>query len=399
LLKQHIAMAICIPRSEIVFEFQHAKREQSDQNDDWQNEKRVHLGLLGQGYDLDMGLAAHSAAPQKARPYQPRCNAWRQFRPLHPEKCPFIMQTQPDITPANWGMVATLGLVWGATFLFIELALTGITPFWLAAGRIGFACLLTTTVWMMRGSKVFLTDETAWGALIISGILNSAIPFMLLSWGQQTVTSGFAGVSMAAVALIVLPLAHIFVPGERMTLRRLIGFGIGFAGVTVLLGGQVFASSGDPLEPFGRLACVGAAACYAVSSVIVRKLPPIDPFGLSALTLVFGSLVVGPAAFIVEGAPVMPETNILLIVAVLGLIPTAGANLLRVFVIRSAGPVFMSLVNYQVPMWSVILGILILGEVFRPILLLAMALILTGLLVSQWGALNRLFGRRVIPSS
>ncbi|MFP7673519.1 DMT family transporter [Marivita sp. S0852] len=309
------------------------------------------------------------------------------------------MQTQPEITPANWGMVATLGLVWGATFLFIELALTGITPFWLAAGRIGFACVLTLAIWLWLGRKLFLTDETAWGALIISSILNSAVPFMLLSWGQQTVTSGFAGVSMAAVALIVLPLAHFSVPGERMTLRRVVGFGVGFVGVTVLLGGQVFASSGDPLEPFGRLACVSAAACYAVSSVIVRKLPPIDPFGLSALTLVFGSLVVFPAAIIVEGAPVMPSTDILLIIAVLGLIPTAGANLLRVFVIRSAGPVFLSLVNYQVPMWSVILGIVILGEPFKPILLLAMALILSGLFVSQWGALKRLFGRKASPSS
>ena len=309
------------------------------------------------------------------------------------------MQSQPEITPANWGMVATLGLVWGATFLFIELALTGITPFWLAAGRIGFACLLTSGIWMAMGGKVFLSEKTAWGALIVSGILNSAVPFMLLSWGQQTVTSGFAGVSMAAVALIVLPLAHLFVPGERMTLRRVFGFGVGFVGVTILLGGQVFASTGNPLEPFGRAACVGAAACYATSSVIVRRLPPIDPFGLSALTLFFGSLVVFPAALTVEGAPVMPSMDILAIIAVLGLIPTAGANLLRVLVIRSAGPVFMSLVNYQVPMWSVILGIVILGEPFKPILLVAMGLILSGLFISQWGALRRLFGRNATPSS
>lgn len=67
--------------------------------------------------------------------------------------------------------------------------------------------------------------------------------------------------------------------------------------------------------------------------------------------------------------------------------------------IRSAGPVFMSLVSYQVPMWSVILGIVILGEPFRPALLLAMGLILLGVLVSQWGALNRLFGRGITPSS
>ena len=309
------------------------------------------------------------------------------------------MHTHPQITPASWGMVATLGLVWGATFLFIELALTGITPFWLAAGRIGFACLLTCAVWQWRGGRMFLTEDRAWGALVISGVLNSAIPFMLLSWGQQLVTSGFAGVSMASVALIVLILAHLFVPGERITLRRLIGLMIGFLGVVVLLGGQVFASTGDPLEPYGRLACLGAAACYASSSVIVRNLPPIDPFGLAAGSLLFGSLLVIPMAFAVEGPPPMPAPDILILVAVLGLIPTAGANLLRILVIRSAGPVFMSLVNYQVPLWSVVLGILILNEPFKPLLLVAMALILCGMFVSQWGALKRLFSRQVTPNS
>jgi drug/metabolite transporter (DMT)-like permease len=309
------------------------------------------------------------------------------------------MHTEPQITPASWGMVATLGLVWGATFLFIELALEGITPFWLAAGRIGFAALLAVAIWQLRGGRLFLTQDTAWGALAVSGVFNSAVPFMLLSWGQQTVTSGFAGVSMASGALIMLPLAHFFVPGERITPRRTIGMLVGFVGVAVLLGGQAFASSGDPMEPFGRLACFGAASCYAVSSVLMRRLPPIDPFGLAALALVFGSMLVIPAALVVEGPPPLPDTRTLWIVALLGLIPTAGANMLRILVIRSAGPVFMSLVSYQVPMWSVILGIAVLGEPFRPALLLAMGLILLGVLVSQWGALNRLFGRALTPSS
>jgi drug/metabolite transporter (DMT)-like permease len=309
------------------------------------------------------------------------------------------MQTQPEITPANWSMVATLGLVWGATFLLIELALDGITPFWLAAGRIGFAALLAGVIWQLRGGRVFLGGDTAWTPLVLSGVLNSAIPFMLLSWGQQTVTSGFAGVSMASVSLIVLPLAHLFVPGERITLRRLIGLVIGFGGVVLLLGGQVFASSGDPMEPFGRLACVSAAACYAGSSVLVRRLPPVDPFGLAALSLLFGTLLVVPVAWVAEGPPPMPETDILLLIAVLGLIPTAGANLLRILVIRSAGPVFMSLVSYQVPMWSVILGMLILGEPFKLTLLGAMGLILSGMFISQWGALSRLFRRVPNPPS
>ncbi|MBP0481090.1 DMT family transporter [Sagittula sp. M10.9X] len=289
-------------------------------------------------------------------------------------------------------MVGALGLVWGATFLFMEIALRGMTPFWLAAWRIGFAAALTVAIWRFTGGRLFLTGDRAWGALTAIGLLSTAVPFMLLSWGLQYVTSGFAGVSMAAVALMVLPLAHVFVPGERMSLRRLIGFVIGFAGVAVLIGPEAFASSGDPLEPWGRVACLAAAGCYAVSSVTMRRLPPVDPIGLAAVPLVIGSALVIPMAWLREGAPVMPDSTTLLVVAILGLLPTAGANLLRVLVVRSAGPVFMTLTNYQVPLWSVILGILVLGEPLHLNLIAAMVLILAGVFVSQWGALRRLFG-------
>lgn len=287
-------------------------------------------------------------------------------------------------------MVSILGLIWGATFLLTEIALTALPPLWIASGRIGFAMVLTVAVWRLRGGALFLSERTAWPSLALIGALASAVPFTLLAWGQQYVTAGFAGVSMAGVALMVLPLAHFLVPGERMHWRRAIGFVVGFAGVVLLIGGQAFASSGAALEPLGRAACVGAAACYAVSSVAMRRLPPVDPIGLAAVPLMVGSAVVLPAAWIVEGPPPVPSWEILGVVVVLGLVPTAGANLLRVLVIRSAGPVFMSLVNYQVPVWSVMLGVLLLDEPFELSLLAAMGLILAGLLVSQWGALRRL---------
>jgi drug/metabolite transporter (DMT)-like permease len=216
---------------------------------------------------------------------------------------------------------------------------------------------------------------------------------MLLSWGQQFVTSGFAGVSMAAVALIVLPLAHMMIPGEQMTVRKTLGFIIGFIGVVVLIGGQAFETTGAALETPGRIACVLAASCYAVSSVLMRRLPPVDPIGLATVTLIIGSVIVIVAAFVVEGPPPLPDAKTCAVLIGLGLIPTAGANLIRVLVIRSAGPTFMSLTNYQVPLWSVGLGALILNEPLPPSLLLAMVLILCGVGLSQYGALRRLFGR------
>ncbi|WP_299729696.1 DMT family transporter [uncultured Tateyamaria sp.] len=295
------------------------------------------------------------------------------------------MTDSPNITWVSWAMVATLGLTWGATFLVTEVALEGITPFWLAAYRIVFATAVMVPIWQWRGQALFAappSSATKVAVLAIGGF-STAIPFMLLAWGQQYVTGGFAGVSMASVALIVLPLAHFLVPGERLTWRRSLGFGIGFVGVCVLIGGQAFESSGATLETAGRIACVSAACCYGISSVMMRRLPTIDPIGLSTILLLIAAAITVPLALINEGLPPLPNTKTLLVIGFLGLVPTAAANLLRVMVIRSAGPVFMSLTNYQVPVWSVLMGALILSEPLPASLLLAMVLILIGVGLSQ----------------
>ena len=304
------------------------------------------------------------------------------------------MTPKPRITLASWLMIALLAFVWGGTFLVTEVALTGITPFWLAASRIGFAAVIMSFIWALRGFALF-EDRPARGdiaAMITIGAVSSAVPFSLLAWGQQYVTSGFAGVSMASVALIILPLAHFLVPGERLTFRRCIGFVIGFVGVVVLIGSQAFETTGTALETPGRLACIAAAGCYAIGSILMRRLPPIDPIGLASALLIIGAFFSVPVALAVEGPPPLPSTDILLVLAFLGLVPTAAANFLRVLVVRSAGPVFMSLVNYQVPVWSVVLGALILSEPLPSSLIWAMGLILIGVGISQYGALRRLFG-------
>lgn len=292
-------------------------------------------------------------------------------------------------------MISLLGFVWGGTFLITELALKGMTPFWIAASRISFAALVMTALWGARGFMLFHARpavKTKLSVLIVAA-LSSAVPFALLAWGQQYVTSGFAGVSMASVPLIVLPIAHFALPGEQMAFRRTVGFCIGFVGVVILIGGQAFASTGTPLESAGRIACVGAALCYAISSVIMRRVPAVDPIGLATVLLILAVPMILALAMIVEGIPPLPSQHILLVLAFLGLVPTAAANLLRVLVVRSAGPVFMSLVNYQVPVWSVVLGALILSEPLPPALLWAMGLILIGVCISQFGALTRLFKR------
>ena len=301
------------------------------------------------------------------------------------------MPKAPQIAGRHWIMVTLLGMIWGGSFLFTEIALRGVSPYWLVAYRMGIAAGLSLIIWGGSGWTLFTTQERSYLPLLMITLLNAAIPFTLISWGQQHVSSGFAGVSMAAVGLFVLPLAHVLVPGEKINAKTLCGFLIGFGGVLLLIGGRAFQSSGSELEWYGRLVCLCAAACYAVNSIFTRKLAPINSLGLVAVPLIGGALFTSSFALIYSGPPTALDRPTLSALILLAIFPTTFAAYLRDGLIRSAGPVFMSLSNYMVPVWSVIFGIILLNESLSLPLILALLLILFGTLLSQIDALKSLF--------
>jgi drug/metabolite transporter (DMT)-like permease len=283
-------------------------------------------------------------------------------------------------TLANWLSILALGVIWGGTFMVVALALRGYGPLTVAAARTGLAAtaLVVLAVILRRPLPKISVDLGLYIAVI--GALSTAVPFFLLSWGQQYVPSAFAGLSMAAVPIFVLPLAHMFVPGDRMQFRKIAGFGLGFLGVMFLVGADAFTGDTAILP---RLACLGAALCYAVSSVVTRRCPPIDPVLLAAASLVVGSALLIPAMLAIEGLPAMAAPIPMAAILILGLVPTALATLIRVQVIQTAGPSFLTLVNYQVPLWSVLFGVLVLHEALPGHFFWALLLILAGLAVSQ----------------
>ena len=189
---------------------------------------------------------------------------------------------------------------------------------------------------------------------------------------------------MAVVPLFVLPLAHFLVPGESMTLRRRsVGFLTGFAGVLVLIGLDALTSAGTDFESLARLACVGAALCYAIGAIVTRLAPSVNMLSLSAAALICATAMIVPFALVQEGVPSIPSAQPLLAILYLGLLPTALAQVLLVQIARSAGPAFLSTVNYQVPVWSVLFGAVLLNEALPPQLFAALALVLGGLLLSR----------------
>ncbi len=299
------------------------------------------------------------------------------------------MTTQPTLH--NWLSVITLGVIWGGTFMIVSIALGGYGPLTVACARTTLGAIALLTLMWAMGRPMPVFDRRLIKYLIIIGLLNTALPFALLSWGQQYVPSAFAGISMAALPLFVLPLSHVF-SDETMTKRNLFGVILGFCGALVLIGPSVL-RIGTGWEPLGQIACVAASLSYAISSVMTRRCPPIDPITLAALLLVVGAGALIPAMLIFEGIPTMTTPKATWAIIFLGFVPTAFAALLRVVTIRSAGAVFLTLVNYQVPVWSMIFGAWLLSEVLPLRFFVALALIMCGLLISQWNGLKVIFKR------
>lgn len=304
----------------------------------------------------------------------------------------------PDIkhhTFANWAALIFLGIIWGGSFMGSKLALTGFGPMTISALRLIIAStVMVSFAYIFRnGLPKFktLTDKRIWLHIFGMGIFTNAIPFTLLNWGQLRVPSGFAGISMAVVPLLILPLAHFTVQSDQMTKKKVLGFIIGFIGVVILVGPSSFlGASLDPLEPIAKLACIGAAACYAIGTIITLTCPPVGLLSYSAAGLLIGTIGMVPIALYFEGVPAIPETKAIAAIVYLGIFPTAIATIMLVNLINKAGPTFMSLVNYQVPIWAVLFGVVFLNETFPSSFFGAVALILLGLAVSQW----KLFKRR-----
>ncbi|MGR3637695.1 MAG: DMT family transporter [Shimia sp.] len=301
-------------------------------------------------------------------------------------------QTAPTPTAQSWLMILLLGLVWGGTFMVMAIALEDYPPLTVACARTVLGALGLLALLPLTGRRIPTLTPGLLSSITWIGLFSTAIPFVLLSWGISHVASAFAGVSMAAVPLFVLPLAHFF-SDEKLIPRRLVGVLVGFSGALVLIGPGL-AAIGTGAEPLAQIACLAAALCYAISSTLTRRCPPIDPLVLAALTLLIGAIPLVPLMLIVDGIPTWQGARTGTAILFLGLIPTAAATLLRVTVIQTAGSVFMTLVNYQVPIWSMLFGAVVLSEDLPFRFFIALALVLTGLAVSQWNSLRGLLGSR-----
>jgi drug/metabolite transporter (DMT)-like permease len=274
--------------------------------------------------------------------------------------------------------------MWGSAFLFIKLGVATVPPMTLVAARLVLGAAVLLPLVYLRGLRL-PPPGRAWLPFILMAFIGNAVPFYLITWGQQTVPSALAGILMAAMPLATMVLAHFAVVGEHMTRNRVTGFTLGFLGITFLMGPAALGSAGgSTLEILAQLAILSGALCYAANSVLARRLVTGEFLVTSAAMLLVASLVVVPVALVLdrpwELAPTVPS---LVSIVWLGIGPTAVATILYFQLISSAGPTFMSIVNYLSPCIAVALGVTLLGEEPEVSAYAGLALILSGIALSQ----------------
>lgn len=281
-------------------------------------------------------------------------------------------------TRLPWMLLLTLAGLWGGSFLLAKIAVADIPPLTLVLARVGLAAVALWTVVVATRLPV-PRDRASWAAFAVMGLLNNAVPFTLIFWGQTRIDSGLASILNATTPLFTVLLAHVVTLDERLTWSRLAGVLLGMAGVVVIIGPQELAGLGGDLA--GQLAVVGAAFSYACAGLWGRRFRGRPPMVTAAGQVTMSALMMIPLVAMVDRPWSLPPPSTASVAAVLtlALVATALAYVLYFRILAVAGATSLLLVTFLIPPVAILLGVVVLGERLAMADLAGMALIGLGL--------------------
>lgn len=273
--------------------------------------------------------------------------------------------------------LALIAVIWGWSFLFIKVAVEGMTPTAVAGARIALGALVMLVV--VRTQRIVLPrDRTTWRHFLVMGVMFNVIPFTLLAWGQERITSALTAVLNATTPLFAALLTAILL-GERLRRPQVVGVVLGFAGVAVAAGAGASDLAGSSLT--GSAAVVLAAACYGFGFAYARRhLSGTSPMVAATGQLLAATVVILPFSVVTsvgEGIELTPTRT--LAILLLGILGTGVAHLLNYRSIAEVGPTRASVVTQLVPVVAVTVGVVFLHEPFRFRLVVGAALTLFGI--------------------
>jgi drug/metabolite transporter (DMT)-like permease len=281
--------------------------------------------------------------------------------------------------------------IWGSSFTLIKLALTDVAPGLLVVSRLVIGAMVLAL--FARVTRVSLRlSRRAWLHVAVSAVFANVVPYLLLSFGERSVGAGLAGVLIGATPVLTLGIARLALRAdvsESGGSRRGLGFALAFVGVVLVV--APWATPGGSL--LGAIECFLAALSYAVGYVYVRRfLSPLGgaPVALATTQLVAASVLLIPIAFTVLWRPVAGVSWLaILAIVLLGALSTGFANILYFRLIQDIGAAGAAAVDYVVPVFAVLFGVLLLGEALTWNIVVGGLVVLAGMALAE-GRLSRL---------
>lgn len=283
-------------------------------------------------------------------------------------------------------LLVTLSIIWGGSFFFIEILVKHLPPLTIVTCRVGLAALALWAIVFILKLPMPKTRKH-WTALFIVGLINNALPFSLIVWGQTQISSGLASIFNATTPFFTVLVAGALLADERITKPKLCGVLVGLLGTIVLIGPE--ALNGITGSMIGQLAVMGAAISYAFAGAFSRRF---KKWGLSPLIVATGqvsmaTLILFPLMMIIDQPQLSLKAGLSVpleaIGAMIGLafFSTVIAYILYFRLLASAGATNAALVTFLIPVSAILLGVTILGETFTGPQALGMGLIGLGLII------------------
>ncbi len=284
----------------------------------------------------------------------------------------------------NWLYLIILSIMFGSAPMFNKLAVQDFSPVAMTAVRVYVAAIVLAVIAFIRKESFGFLRNT-WGLLVVLAVFGNCLPFYLISWGQQTVDSTITGILMAIMPLVTIVLAHFYIVEERLTVFRIVGFLLGFAGIVMLFGPTALANLENSASMvISMLSIVSSAVFYAIATVLAKRLQEISFLAVSTVVMAIASLVMLPALILTSDEWLIEtySTGFLALLA-LGIFPTALATIMFFAIIARAGPSFLSQSGYLIPVCAVLMGVMFLDEVVDVLTVIALIVILAGIAISQ----------------
>ncbi|HEV2812500.1 MAG TPA: DMT family transporter [Solirubrobacteraceae bacterium] len=278
------------------------------------------------------------------------------------------------MTPRGWAAFAAVSVLWGIPYLFIKIAVDhGATPSFVAFGRVALAAAILLPFAARRGVLRGLGPR--WKPLVAFAAVEIAIPFPLIAFGEQEVSSSLTAILIATVPLTVAVMALRFDHSERVDRSRFGGLLVGLLGVVLLFGIDV---AGDTGELIGAGAILVSVVGYAAGPLIVkRSLSDVDPLGPVTLALAISTVMLAPFA-VLDAPATTPDASALWSIVALGVLCTAAAFILDFILIAEVGASRATVITYVNPIVAVALGVTLLGESLSLAAVAGLLLILAG---------------------